>query len=84
MENKEYKIETLNDLIDVATPENVDALIKDLSSWLRKNVEIFDEFRKEYPEKTKGLKNSELAKVSFIWVDDGQNDFLGIELTVGN
>ena len=36
--------------------------------------------REQYPKETRGKKNSELMKCSFIWIDDNKTDFIGVNI----
>lgn len=70
---KEYNIDSLEKLVNVANKENIERISIDLLLWLNHLVEVFYKIRKDMPEETKGKTNSEIAKVSFKWIDDGSN-----------
>jgi len=71
---KEYHIDSFNKLVNVANKENIERLSIDLILWLNRLVQVFDKLREELPEETKGKSNSEIADVSFNWIDDGKNN----------
>lgn len=80
MEKKEYKpsgktfhIKTINQLVNVATAENVDELAKDLYVFLCRITHLFDEMRKNHPNLAKKT-NSQIAESRFIWIDDGKDE----------
>jgi hypothetical protein len=80
MEKKEYKpsgktfhIKTINQLVNVATVDNVDELAKDLYVFLHRMTHLFDEMRKNHPSLAKKT-NSQIAESSFIWIDDGKDE----------
>lgn len=75
---KEYNIDSFERLINVVNSENVVNLSSDLVGWLMFCEKMISEVREKYPNETKGKKNSEIIKCSFIWVDDKKNDFLGV------
>lgn len=81
MKPKEYKIETLDDLANVVTTENADRLADDVRLWLKGIAEIFEKVRETVPDETKDKKNSEIAEAKFIWVDDGGNENLGLNVS---
>lgn len=80
MENKQYKIETLSDVVDVVNKENIERFLKDFSLWLTTTVNYYDNIRKILPVEYKEKRNSELAKAGFTWIDDFKNDLLGVNL----
>ncbi len=77
-EPKTYEIETLNQLINVVTPENIERLSTDLIGWLYYCNQFFTEIKKkdEYKDKL----NSEISEVKFVWVDDGENLLLDAKI----
>jgi hypothetical protein len=61
---KEYKINTVQDMIDATNPENLDSFLSDLKAVITSAHFI------------KSLVGSESEKIKsdgFIWADDGQN-----------
>lgn len=80
MSYKRYEIDTMDKLVNVATKENYGRLAKDLLLWLYTSIDMFDRLRAKHPELANGRTNSELANVSFNWVDDGKNDLKDIVL----
>ena len=77
---KEYHIDSFEKLINVVNSKNVENLASDLIGWLMFSEKIISQIREQYPEETKGKKNSELMKCSFIWVDDNKTDFIGVNI----
>ena len=77
---KEYHIDSFEKLINVANSKNVENLASDLIGWLMFSEKIVSQIREQYPEETKGKKNSELMICSFIWVDDNKTDFIGVNI----
>lgn len=75
-----YQIETLEDLCNVANVNNIDNLCVDLLQWLQHYVYVISKLREANAEITKGKKNTEIAKGSFEWHDDGKTDFLGVNV----
>lgn len=75
-----YQIETLEDLCNVANVNNIDNLCVDLLQWLNHYVYVISKLREANEEITKGKKNTEIAKGSFEWHDDGKSDFLGVNV----
>ena len=78
-ENKRYEIETLEQLINIVTSENYERLATDFLYWLDFANQTFEELKKE--PQNKGKQNCEIAKVKFIWVDDGKAGLTGVKLT---
>lgn len=74
MDNKkEYNIKTIEQLVDIATKDNIDNLMADLYLWLDYTVKLYGKFKEANP-KEKDKLNSEIAGVDFIWIDDGKNE----------
>jgi hypothetical protein len=82
MGNKTYEIETLEQLVNITTAENLERLATDFIYWLDYCNQMFIELRKS-PE-NEGKSNSEIAKVKFIWTDDGEEGLTRIKLTNTN
>lgn len=83
MEAKTYKIKTLNQLLNLANPENIERLSIDFALYLGYYVSVIEEFKKNHPE-FKNKTNTKIIKSHFNWVDDGKNDLLGVDLTNTN
>lgn len=66
---KGVRITTLQDLVDVATPENYQSLMKDLSSWLYFMLLV----------KAVG---AEVKNCAMDWTDDGINELTGWDISV--
>lgn len=75
---KEYEIETLEQLVNIVTPENFERLSIDFLSWLNFVNQSFAKIKEK--ENLKDMLNSEIATVKFVWVDDGQNKIKGIKI----
>jgi hypothetical protein len=81
MENpKEYHIDTFDKLCNTVTKENAQRLALDLANWLIFYSNAIEKIKEEHPKETKGKTNSKIAKASFIWVDDGHTDLLGVQV----
>jgi hypothetical protein len=80
MEYKSYNIASFKDIANLITTENAERLIKDVSKWLLFYAEAIDHVRKNHPKETVGKTNFEIFEPTMEWVDDGKNDFLGIEI----
>ena len=80
MKPKEYNVETIEDLLDLVNDDSLNTLPIDIANWLFSyNVHI-KSIKKQIPE-LKNKKNTEILKGSFTWVDDGNTNLLGVELT---
>lgn len=77
--SKTHQIETLEQLINITTPENLERISVDFLLWLNYATETFAKIKQL--EEYKGKTNSDIAKMEFIWIDDGKHDFKGVELT---
>jgi hypothetical protein len=75
---KKYEIETLEQLINITTPDNFERLSIDFLLWLNQVNQTFAKLkeREEYKDKI----NSDIAKVKFIWIDDGKNEMKSMQL----
>jgi hypothetical protein len=78
--NKTYEIETIEQLINISTTENFENLGTDFLLWLNHINHTFAELRKDNP-KYENMSNSEIAKVKFVWTDDGKQGLTGVKLT---
>ncbi len=65
-----HKITTITDLLDVATPENIDRLFADLRHFLIETKGI--------REAHKELGWNDITD-TFVWTDDGEIGCIGIE-----
>ncbi|MES2382498.1 MAG: hypothetical protein V4538_15730 [Bacteroidota bacterium] len=77
-EPKRYEIETIEQLVNISTTENYERLGIDFLLWLNHINQTFAKL-KERPE-YKDKLNSDIAKVKFIWIDDGKNELKNIQL----
>ena len=68
---KAVRIETLQDLVDVVTPQNYELLMKDTALWLYSTMMI----------KAVG---AELKGAHMLWTDDGKNELTGYDIKVRN
>lgn len=75
---KKYEIETLEQLVNITTPENFERLSIDFLLWLNQVNQTFAKIKER--EEYKGKINSDIAKVKFIWIDDGKNELKNIQL----
>lgn len=75
---KEYEIETLEQLVNIVTPENFERLTIDFLSWLNYVNLSFAKIKEK--ENLKDKLNSEIATVKFVWVDDGKNKIKGVKI----
>ena len=62
-ELKKHEIRTIEDLLNVATSENFDRLMRDFILFAHHAVQI-----KEM------LENEQIESVGFDWIDDGKNE----------
>jgi len=76
---KKYEIETLEQLMNITTPENFERISVDFLLWLNYTTETFAKMKER--EEFKGKMNSDIAKVKFIWIDDGKNELKNVQLT---
>lgn len=81
---KRYEIDSFDKLVNVINEENFESLTTDLVMWLGYNVQIMKGIREAEPELCKDKTNSEIAKNSFIWIDDGAHDCLSITIKNDN
>lgn len=83
-EPKQYPINSLDDLCDLVNDENAERLAIDLVKWLISYKDCINVVRENQPELTKSLKNTQIAKGSFIWIDDGKNDIKDINVIISD
>jgi len=77
---KEYPVKSLDDLCNLVDAENVQRLAVDTAQWLISYQHSIDLIKKHYPKETEGKSNTEIAKGSFCWIDDGKNDLKEIRV----
>ncbi len=80
-EVKTYQIDSWEKLLNLANEENLERILVDFTKWLSFYVSFIGEVRKKNPEETKNKNNYEISKCTFIWIDDGKNDLIGVEIT---
>ena len=76
---KRYSIDSFDKLCNLMNKDNFDSISIDMMHWMWFNVNWMDKFRKEYPKLAKGKTNQEIAKTSFIWIDDGKEGLTEIK-----
>lgn len=81
---KEYQINSFEDLCNVITPENKDRLLKDMVTAFSGYIAMIEGMRAMEPKVTKGLKNWEVSEYAFIWIDDGKNDVVGMNVSTSD
>ncbi len=81
---KEYEIDSFDQLLNVINKENAQPFIKDLAAFLLYYADVMDQYRKKYPRKAKGKLNADILKAKFLWIEDGKNDFVGVNLKNGD
>ena len=72
---KQYKINTLDDMINCVNKDNLDNFIIDLKAFLEMYISL-NELGKVIIE-AEGLDSTEhpLKQDGFIWIDDGKHDY---------
>lgn len=81
MKPKEYDINSLDDICDVITEENKERFLIDLVLALTNYSDVMNEFRKQITN-AGGLRNTEISKFAFTWIDDGGHDHLSTTITI--
>ena len=76
--SKEYKIKSLDDLCNLVNDNNLEVLSEDVKNWLISYHLTIKEIRKLHPKVTDGKTNIEIAKGSFIWIDDNETKIKGV------
>lgn len=76
---KRYEIETIEQLVNISTTENYERLGIDFLLWLNHINQTFAKIKENHPEH-RDKHNSDIAKVKFIWIDDGKNDIKNVQL----
>lgn len=76
-EPKTYHIQTFEQLLNVVNQENCERLMTDFTAWIKMYLQLIAELKEQHPGQLDNYPNYMIADASFIWVDDGKNDFLG-------
>ena len=72
---KEYNIDSFEKLSNVVNEENLEAFLIDFAKFISSYLLYIREFRKKFPEETKGKHNSQILKIrGFTWIDDGKHE----------
>ncbi|MCR9066279.1 MAG: hypothetical protein NXI00_20070 [Cytophagales bacterium] len=75
--SKKYKLDTLQQMMNVVNKDNLDCFIADFKSWFEIYLDQVNLLKELLPKGVAdGLPNSEIVNCEFIWVDDGKNDLL--------
>ena len=74
---KKYKIDSLADICNAVTPENVANFKEDFSSWLDIYLMNVQAMRLSWPKETQGKTNTELVDGKMTWIDDGKHNITG-------
>lgn len=78
---KEYDIDSFDKLLNIINEENFTSLTSDLILFLHYNVKLIKHLRNTLPKsKTKNKTNCQLISSSFVWIDDGKNEFKFIKI----
>ena len=77
---KRYKIETLEQLLNIVTFENQTRLLIDFASYLMMYADMINKVRISQPNETKGKLNTEICESHFVWVDDGKEGVTSVEI----
>lgn len=75
-ESKKYRLETISDIIDAVTPENIDNFLIDLKSFIKTTQNLIYLCRIIDPDLAY-KKNSEIGQPIFNWIDDGKHEATG-------
>lgn len=71
MENKTHLINTFEQILNVVNSENKERFASDFFLFICAYADGIEGFKKDNP-KTKGMLNTEIAKCTMEWVDDGK------------
>jgi len=76
-----YEIDSLEKLVNLATSESLtekefQQLVTDTALWLAYARMMIAGIRKDNPKKTKGKSATDIADMTFVWINDGKNDLL--------
>jgi hypothetical protein len=75
---KQYRIDTLEKLLNAVNESNSENLAVDLASWIMWYGNVISETRKTHPKETEGKTNVEIANAAFIWTDDKKTGVVGV------
>jgi hypothetical protein len=75
-EQKEYRLVTISDMVDVVTPDNIDNFLIDLKSFIQSTHNLIYLAKMIDPELA-DKKNSEIGGPIFNWIDDGKHEESG-------
>ena len=73
------KSQIFEQLVNISTVENYERLGIDFLLWLNHINQTFAKIKENHPEH-RGKNNSDIAKVKFVWIDDGKNEIKNIQL----
>lgn len=73
METKEYKIITIQDILDCVNENNIDSFIADLRSYIKMTWDMQELFN-SLAEESSVPKEYIKLKSEFNWVDDGKKE----------
>ena len=76
--NKTYKIESLNQIANIATKENVNELCHAFRLSLISYVVFVESIKKE--NNLEQTINSDISEFAFEWTDDGDNESQSIKI----
>src|SRR5699024_3221413 len=81
MTPKKFNIDSFEKLLNIVTVDNVDNLSIDIYQWLRAYAHVLEKLKKEKHEVFDGKSNWEVLQATFMWIDDGKNDYKGTVVT---
>jgi|688.fasta_scaffold37606_7 hypothetical protein len=79
--NKTYEISKLSQICNIVNDDNIDLILSDFGLWLRFYNSAIKKVRKENIKGLKKLTNSEIAKATFNWTDDGVSELSAVHFT---
>jgi hypothetical protein len=79
--NKTYEISKLSQICNIVNDDNIDLILSDFGLWLRFYNSAIKKVRKENIKGLKKLANSEIAKATFNWTDDGISELSAVHFT---
>lgn len=75
MEPKTYSINSLQDIANAVTPENVDNFIKDFEGVLKTYLIMVTFAKAKMESEPDGMKNTDIVEFhGMYWTDDGKHD----------
>lgn len=77
---KQYRIDSLEKLLNIATEENFTRLMRDFNLWVNWYICAIQQIRKNHPE-CADIPNYTLANAHMIWKDDGINEITSVAIT---